>query len=94
MANHHYLYIVRCADGSLFTGVSDDVERSVLEMNAGAANGYVRAHAPVFLAYTEEYMNAGDAECRAAVIKRMNRIGKERILASVGISGLGFGFAA
>lgn len=94
MSSHHYIYIVRCADGSLFTGVSDDVERDVQAMNAGAEGAHVRAKTPVFLAYTEEYMNAKDAEARAAAIKRMNRAGKERILSSAGLSGLEFGLAS
>jgi putative endonuclease len=93
-SNHHYLYIVRCADGSLFTGVADDLDRAVLEMNAGNAGAYVRARAPVFLAYSEEYMNARDAEARAATVRRMNRAGKERMLSSTGISSLDFGLAA
>lgn len=94
MSNHHYIYIVRCADGTLFTGVSDDVDRSVREMNAGAPGAYVRNRAPVFLAYTEEYMNARDAESRATAIKRMNRVGKERLLSCVGLSTLEYGLAA
>ena len=87
---HHYLYIVRCADGSLFTGTTDDIDRAVREMNAGIGNPYIRTRGPVFLAYTEEFMNERDAERRAADIKRMDRSEKERVVSCTGLAGLEF----
>jgi predicted GIY-YIG superfamily endonuclease len=78
---HCFVYIVRCADGSLFTGVADEPERAAAHLNAGGGSAYVRARLPVFLAYTEEYMNERDAERRAAAVRRLSRENKERLLA-------------
>lgn len=78
---HWHVFVVRCSDGSLFTGVTEDVERALAELNAGEGNAYVRTRTPVFLAYSEEYMNRNDAERRADAIRRMSRQGKESLLA-------------
>lgn len=82
MGNPHcHVYIVRCSDGSLFTGVAEDVEQALGALNGGEGSAYVRARTPVFLAYTEEYMNRDDAERRAESVRRMSRQGKESLLA-------------
>jgi predicted GIY-YIG superfamily endonuclease len=94
MSNHRYVFIVRCADGSLFTGVTADVERDLRVLNDGGGTPYTRSRLPVFLAHTEEYMNEGDAAKRAAAIKRLPRTAKEDILtqANVGaVGGLAYG---
>lgn len=78
---HWHVFVVRCSDGSLFTGVTEDVEHALVELNAGEGSAYVRTRTPVFLAYTEEYMNRGDAERRAESVRRMSRQGKETLLA-------------
>lgn len=77
---HSYVYIVRCADGSLYTGVTSDVQRAMCDLNGGRGSTYTRARLPVFLAYTEEYMNDKDAEKRASSVKRMARGDKEQLL--------------
>jgi putative endonuclease len=78
---HWHVYVVRCSDGSLFTGVSEDVERALCALNDGEGSAYVRARTPVFLAYSEEYMNRTDAERRAEAVRRMSRQGKESLFA-------------
>lgn len=77
---HRILYIVRCSDGSLYTDVTDNIEAAILELNRGKGSPYTRSRLPVFLAYTEEYMNEIDARKRAAAIKRMSRSEKEHLL--------------
>ncbi|HTM67752.1 MAG TPA: GIY-YIG nuclease family protein [Candidatus Binatia bacterium] len=86
---HWYVYVVRCSDGSLYTGATTDVEREMKTMNGGGGSVYVRARAPVFLAYTEEYMNEHDALKRAASVKRLGRVGKERLLVAPGFGAIG-----
>lgn len=76
-----HIYVVRCSDGSLFTGVTEDVDQTLGELNGGEGSAYVRARTPVFLAYSEEYMNRTDAERRAESVRRMSRQGKESLLA-------------
>ncbi len=78
---HWHVYVVRCSDGTLYTGVAEDVDSAVEAVNAGEGGAYVRARTPVFLAYAEEYMNRADAEKRADAVRRMSRHGKESLLA-------------
>jgi len=80
MTQHWFVYVVRCSDSSLYAGFTPDVENDLRVINGGGGSTWLRARAPVFLAYTEEYMNEADAEKRAAAIRRMKREYKERLL--------------
>jgi len=94
MQSHWYVYVVRCADGSLYTGATPDVDREMAVLNGGEGSTYVRARMPVFLAYTEEYMNQQDATRRVASVKRLSRVNKERLLTIPSIGAVGdFGLA-
>ena len=94
MSSHWFVYVVRCSDGSLHAGVAPDVEQELQRLNEGAGSAWLRPRLPVFLAYTEEYMNEDDAGRRAASIKRMRRETKERLLIAPGGESLGgFGLA-
>jgi putative endonuclease len=77
-----YVYIVRCADGSLYTGVTVDLDRRLNEHNGRAGNGarYTRSRRPVTLAYHEITENRSDACKREAEIKQMKRAQKEALL--------------
>lgn len=81
-SQHWFVYMVRCADGSLFVGVTDDLKRSVRKMNRREAPSYADLCAPVTLVYAEEYMNEWDADRRAAQIRRMQKRTKERLIMS------------
>jgi putative endonuclease len=70
-----YVYIVRCADGTLYTGVAIDVPRRMLEHNGKRANGarYTRSRRPVKLVYQEPATNRS-AACKLEYrIKRLSR---------------------
>lgn len=75
-----YVYIVRCADGSLYTGWTFDVLRRVQEHNAGRGARYTRQHGPVELVYTEEMQDRSTALKREDEIKRRGRLYKERLV--------------
>jgi putative endonuclease len=68
-----FVYIVRCADGSLYTGWAVDVDRRVKNHNAGRGARYTRAHRPVKLVYTEELPTRVDAMKRELAIKAYSR---------------------
>lgn len=85
---HWHVCMVRCADGSLYTDVTHDLGYGIRKLNHGEGNAYVRARLPVFLAYSEEWMNEQDARKRAARIKRMRREEKELLVADVALSGV------
>ena len=81
--------MVRCADGSLYTDTAEDVDAAVKSLNEGSGSGYVKTRMPVFLAYAEEYMNCRDAEARAVHIRKLDRRGKEHLLALANMRGYG-----
>jgi putative endonuclease len=78
------VYIVRCADGSLYTGIATDVARRIEEHNTDnllAAN-YTRARRPVALAYQELAVTRSMAAKREYQIKQMSRREKEALVLS------------
>lgn len=78
-----YVYILRCADDTLYTGVCTDVARRVDEHNAGAPLGarYTRARRPVVLVYQESVASRSDALRRELAIKAKNRGAKLALIA-------------
>ena len=79
-----YVYMVRCADESLYTGISRDVERRISEHNGDDKLGarYTRARRPVSLVYREAAASRSEAARREAAIKRLNRAQKEQLVAA------------
>ena len=75
-----YVYIVRCADGTLYTGWTVDLQRRVREHNAGRGARYTRQHGPVDLVYWEVLPNRSAALKREDEIKRRGRTYKERLV--------------
>ncbi|OIO52723.1 hypothetical protein COY93_04055 [Candidatus Uhrbacteria bacterium CG_4_10_14_0_8_um_filter_58_22] len=72
--------MVRCADGSLFTGVTFELDDTLLKINSGRGPQYTRTRCPAFLVYSEEFMNVSDAERRAESIRQLGRRDKEGLL--------------
>ena len=68
-----FVYIVRCADGSLYTGITKDVKRRCQQHNAGTASRYTRSRLPVKLVYQEARPSQSSALKREAAIKGMAR---------------------
>ena len=55
------VYLLRCSDGSLYCGVSNNVEKRMIEHNSGMGAKYTRSHRPVALVVTSRDMSKGDA---------------------------------
>jgi predicted GIY-YIG superfamily endonuclease len=68
-----FVYIVRCADGSLYTGITKDVIRRCQQHNAGTASRYTRSRGSVKLIYQEVHPSRSSALKREAAIKIMTR---------------------
>ena len=68
-----YIYILRCADGTLYTGSTDDVERRVAVHNSGKGAKYTRGRTPVEVVYTEECESYSAALKREYAIKQLSR---------------------
>lgn len=77
----NYTYMVRCADGSLYTGWTNDLERRVKCHNAGKGAKYTRPRLPVRLAYFEEFDTKEAAMRREAAIKKLSKARKEALVA-------------
>ena len=68
-----HLYILECRDGSLYTGITDDVQRRLIQHNAGKGAKYTRGRGPVRLCYQEVCGTHGDALRREFEVKRLTR---------------------
>ncbi len=79
-----WVYLLRCADGTLYTGITTDVARRVAEHNdeAGLGARYTRSRRPVTLAYAEPADDRADASRREAAIKRLDRARKLALVAA------------
>lgn len=75
-----FVYILRCADDSLYTGITTDLRRRARQHNAGTAARYTRGRGPVHLLYHEICATRGLALRREAAIKALSRRQKERLL--------------
>jgi putative endonuclease len=75
-----FVYILRCSDGSLYTGVAKDVERRLERHRLGTASKYTRAHLPVTLVWQRRVRSWGRALKEEHRIKSLTRAQKERFL--------------
>lgn len=71
------VYVLRCGDGSLYAGATNDVERRLERHRQGKGAAYTRSHLPVELVYVEEVGEMGAALRREAAIKRLRKAEKE-----------------
>lgn len=77
----HHVYIVVCADGTLYTGYAKEVERRVAEHNEGKGARYTRGRTPVELVHTETFQTRSAAMSREHEIKRWPRSKKLGLIA-------------
>ena len=75
-----FIYILECGDGSLYTGITKDLERRVQQHNDGKGSRYTRTHLPVKLCYSESCATRSEALIREAAIKTLPRTKKEELV--------------
>jgi putative endonuclease len=73
------VYMVRCRDKSLYTGISTNVEERVKHHNAGKGAAYTRSHLPVNLVWIERAASESIARKREAEIKKWTRVEKMKL---------------
>ncbi|MCU0841399.1 MAG: GIY-YIG nuclease family protein [Thiobacillaceae bacterium] len=83
------VYILRCADGSLYTGITTDLARRLAEHNGEGGKGglgarYTRARRPVTLAHAEGFASRAEAARREAALKALDRAAKLALIAASG----------
>ena len=71
-----FVYILKCKDNSLYTGITNDLEKRIKVHNLGKGAKYTKARLPVSLLYSETYQTKGDALRRELEIKKLKRIEK------------------
>ena len=76
----YYVYILRCSDGTLYTGYTDNPERRVKVHNSGKGGKYTRSRLPVELVYWEEHEDKSSALRRECAIKMLSRTEKLNII--------------
>ena len=75
-----YVYILRCGDGTVYTGITDDIPRRLAAHRAGKGAKYTRGRGPLELVYQERVPDKSAALRREAAIKRLRRGEKERLI--------------
>ncbi|QZY01020.1 GIY-YIG nuclease family protein [Halobaculum rubrum] len=76
----HYVYVLECADGSLYTGYTTDVVRRVAEHDAGDGAKYTRGRTPVELVHVEAFDSKSGAMSREYAVKQLSRRAKESLV--------------
>ncbi|WP_089815523.1 GIY-YIG nuclease family protein [Halomicrobium zhouii] len=80
MSDDHFVYVLRCADESLYTGYTTDVERRVDEHDCGEGAKYTRGRTPVELVHVEAFGSRSAAMRREWEVKQLSRAEKEALV--------------
>ncbi len=75
-SEHYYVYMLRCADNTIYSGYTTNVERRVNTHNSGHGAKYTRARLPVKLAYMENFLSKSEALKREAALKKLSHAEK------------------
>jgi len=72
--------MVKCADSTMYTGITNDLESRVKSHNNGTGAKYTKGRGPVKVVYTEKCLNRSEASKREGKIKTLNRTSKLKLL--------------
>ncbi len=78
----NYTYILKCADGTLYCGWTNDLEKRIKAHNDGKGAKYTRSRLPVILVYCEVFETSVEAQRREYQIKQLTRAQKQALIAS------------
>ncbi|MSR84988.1 GIY-YIG nuclease family protein [Candidatus Uhrbacteria bacterium] len=87
--NTWFVYILRCCDGSLYTGISNNLNERIKRHNNGQGAAYTRSHRPVVLIWTEAAESESAARKREAQIKGWKKGEKENLIKENHLNGSG-----
>ena len=77
---NYYVYLLKCADDSLYCGYTDDLEKRLKTHNSGKGAKYTKSRLPVSMVYNECLNSKSDAMKREAFIKKLSRIKKIELI--------------
>ena len=80
MNNSWFVYIAKCADGTLYTGITTDLKRRIATHNAGSGARYTRSRRPVELVYSEPATDRSSASQREYAIKQLSLAAKRTLI--------------
>lgn len=79
--SNYYLYILKCADKTLYTGITTDLKRRVVEHNSKKLGArYTRSRRPVKVVYSKRFKNRSNASKEEARIKSLKRVEKLKLI--------------
>ena len=79
----YFIYIIECEDGSLYTGITNDLKRRFSEHKKGIGGHYTAAHKPKRIIYTEKRKTRSEALRREAQIKKLSRREKLKLKSTI-----------
>jgi len=82
-----FIYMIRCNNGHLYTGISTDVARRFTEHQSGKGAKYLRGKGPLQLVYQKKAGTRSEALKAEIKVKKMSRQAKEQLIARIGITG-------
>lgn len=83
MSQENFTYIVKCSDGSLYTGWTNDLDKRLKAHNSGRGAKYTKTRRPVELVYYEKFLTKQEAMSREARIKQLSRSQKLELIAGI-----------
>lgn len=81
MSSTWVLYILECADGTLYTGITNDLDQRLQKHESGTGAKYTKGRGPFKLAYTENLKDRSEASKREILVKNLRREEKEKLIA-------------
>lgn len=75
-----HVYIIECSDGSLYTGITNDLDKRITAHNDGRGAKYTKARRPVYLRYSEPAANRKNASQREYAIKSLRKVEKIQLI--------------
>lgn len=80
MHKKHFVYILSCADGTLYTGYTNDLKKRLATHNSGKGAKYTRGRLPVYLVWSKELSNKSEALKEEYRIKKLKRSHKVKLI--------------
>ena len=80
MEKNHYAYMLRCADNTIYSGYTNDLEKRLETHNSGKGAKYTKTRRPVKLVYYETFKNKSEAMKREYEFKHLTRQEKEKLI--------------
>ena len=79
----YYLYIIKCADKTLYTGITTDLKRRIVEHNSTKLGAkYTSSRRPVKIVYSKKFKNRSTASREESLIKKLKRVDKLKFISS------------